>query len=528
MPSCRLGQENIPIFVLVCGIFMKCCASQIIGNDDPNVSEEQVDHDGDAFFALRGCHQVLRGDSGEFFSPDYLCSNPPLWCNWTIRVEPGMRIHLDLEDLIPPNVCNLKRDQIHVDEAPGHFGAHRILQKCWREAKYVSVSDTLHVVLLIGGHPGYSYRGIAGRYQAFGPPAVFNPLDRLEGRDENDNPVYDDYYDQTSAPPAVQRWGPVPPTEQDGTLRGPLILTEDDGLAVRENAWETSPGDAMNHTEFGHIPGDQLFEVAVEVNFQHNPVEHWDLIARTLLLSIKTLISKQLGFVHTPKIMLSKRIKRLSAGVLYILWLQIGASGPQVHAAVHRALQELIEMTVMLQDGQRHAVIVSVSTADVNECGTNVMLCDRNAECVNLFGSYSCHCRSGFQDVSRLGSGTICVDTKASGCRSGPSAEVTKGVYVVFFLLSFLVLTLLAAIIVMYRRHRSGTFLVRCHNDYQHGDHGPVDADLNSPPPPIRRPQGGWSHPKECCPPVDVPLLRFNPILPLDGLIDPPEDLGKQ
>ena len=52
---------------------------------------------------------------------------------------------------------------------------------------------------------------------------------------------------------------------------------------------------------------------------------------------------------------------------------------------------------------------------DVNECSTHLMLCDMNAECVNVFGTYSCHCRPGFQDASRLGSGTVCVDAKASG-----------------------------------------------------------------------------------------------------------------
>ncbi|KAK0140932.1 hypothetical protein N1851_022065 [Merluccius polli] len=680
-----------------------------VGNDVPNVSDEQVDKADGAFFALRGCHQVLRGERGEFFSPDYLCSNPPLWCNWTIQVDPRMRIQLYLEDLIQPDVCHLKEDQIHVDEATGYFGGHKILQNCWREAKYISISNTLHVVLLIGGQPSYPYRGVYGRYQAFVPTAVYKPLEKLKEHtrsswvestatemppsgergfieflpesniekvesvlgerpalpsQENYDLVYD-YYDQTSSLPVVQHWEPGAPTEVDDTLRGPLILKEEDGLAVRENDHKTSLGhgnydgtleelialpntaasivtvrtgrkagesgsdedvrspqnsrllprspeaarrnaeDMQSHESSfttavpqnislpaehvtavtsvegseqvegngtwldktsespppsadqapphahpnvveqlsGHRTTDHLFEVAVEVNFQHDPVEHWDRMARSLLLSVKALINKELEFLHTPKNMLSKRIKRLSAGVLYILWLQIseGATGPHIHTTVHAALQELIETSVKLQDSQGQAVIVSVSTADVNECGTHLMLCDTNAECVNVFGSYSCHCRPGFLDVSRLGSGTACADAKASGCRSGPSAEVTKGVYVVFFLLSFLILTLLAAIAVMYRRHSSGTFLVRCHSDGfaddtacsvkgSNGERCRINAnsDLLPPPPPIRRPKDGWSHPKECCPPVDVPLLRFNPILPLDGLIDPPEDLGKQ
>lgn len=55
--------------------------------------------------------------------------------------------------------------------------------------------------------------------------------------------------------------------------------------------------------------------------------------------------------------------------------------------------------------------------SDVNECGTQLVLCDANADCLNWFGSYSCRCRSGFQDVSRMGSGgTVCVEaTEAAG-----------------------------------------------------------------------------------------------------------------
>ncbi|KAG7283571.1 hypothetical protein CRUP_026498 [Coryphaenoides rupestris] len=387
----RLGQEAGDVM-----------SSNIFENDAPNVSDEQVDEGGRAFFALRGCHQILHGESGEFFSPDYLCSNPPLWCNWTIQVDPRMRIQLYLEDLIQPDVCHLKQDQIHVDEAMGFFGGHKILQKCWREAKYISISNTLHVVLLIGGHPGYSYRGFYGRYQAFGPPAVYNPLDKLKEHDKKALP---------HAHPNV--------VEQ---------LT-------------------------GHRTSDHLFEVAVEVNFQHNPEEHWD------------------------------RIARLSAGVLYIFWLQIaeGSPGPHPHATLHAALQELIETPVQLPDSQRHAVVVSVSTAE---------------------------------------------------CRSGPSPTVTQGVYVVFFLLSFLILTLLAAVAVMYRRHRRGTFLVGCDGFTADTPKSikcaiNADADLPPPPPPIRRPKDGWPHSKDCCPHTDVPLLRFNPILPLDGLMDPPEELRK-
>lgn len=133
------------------------------------------DGGGGAFFALRSCHQLLHADAGEFFSPDYLCSNPPLWCNWTIQVDPGKMVHLVLEDLTPDDACQLKKDQVHVEDPAGQRWGHKVLLKCWREAKFTSTSNTLEVVLLIGGWPSPPYRGFYGRYQAFGPPVVYNP-----------------------------------------------------------------------------------------------------------------------------------------------------------------------------------------------------------------------------------------------------------------------------------------------------------------------------------------------------------------
>lgn len=172
---------------------------------------------------------------------------------------------------------------------------------------------------------------------------------------------------------------------------------------------------------------DQLFEVAVEVSFSHKIDESWDQVARSLLLSVKTLVSsswqvkafssvsychkmssssndvflqigEQLKHLSLIPSTSSKRIKRsvpnrlcpislltsyrsrccdslfaaafrLSGGVLYILWLHVGQSsgGQQVHRAVHSTLQELIAADV--DSGGRHsrAVIMSLSTAGTGE-----------------------------------------------------------------------------------------------------------------------------------------------------------------
>ncbi|XP_017290472.2 uncharacterized protein zgc:66455 [Kryptolebias marmoratus] len=635
--------------------------------------------DNSAFFALRSCHQLLRSDNGEFFSPDYLCSNPPLWCNWTIWVEPGKRIHLRLEDLTPDDSCQLKQDQIHVDEPTGHSGGHKVLQKCWQEAKYTSSSNTLYVVLLIGGWPSTPYRGFYGRYQAFGPPVVYNPQEGFPGRSKVSEPSagltdFSDFEsvmnrDQTkSANPDLSYdyqhltmnarlpWAssgadrdtevaensypflgnyshvyqymaaPTVPASTQKTLRSgrgvvyshssqadlavlseslkqqhhvsdgskpynttktqeatnaegkSRLSVESSAKAEGENRLEVSqssdqplpPSDGTkprhtdhrhrhpnmvvpqpdnrgnlnmkNHSESPHLPGDHLFEVAVEVNFSHDVDDSWDNLARQLLLSVKALISKQLGTLHTHLSLSSKRIKRLNAGALYILWLQIGQGpgGMQIHRAVHSAMQGLLATGVNLRVSRRNAIILSVSTADVNECGTQLVLCDVNADCVNHFGTYSCHCRPGFQDESRLGSGgTICMKAQAAGCSSGLSSE-TKGVYVLFFLLSSLILMLLVVAGTLYHRHHRGAFLVHCHssnsisppdpnNNHLHPNENystPTDCDLPPPPPPARGTKEGWAPVKERCPPMDLTLLRFNSLLPPDSYIDS-QDSGK-
>ncbi|XP_029291781.1 uncharacterized protein LOC115010987 isoform X2 [Cottoperca gobio] len=489
--------------------------------------------------------------AGEFFSPDYLCSNPPLWCNWTIQVDPAKRIHLHLEDLTPDDSCHLKNDQIHMDEPAGHYQGDNVLQKCWREAKYTSSSNTLYVVLLIGGWPSPPYRGFYGRYQAFGPPRVYNPqegspetnrksqaspglVDFIELVEEAEHPSYD-YLTQPSAATTKPPWKPeeaartevgeihhpasrnsslstavptAPPTavptaaaSTQGSSRpgrgvahtpsGPSVSTvppespqqrhdgqnqalkpttsspttnvqeasthreeaavpEEEKSADGENRMEvgevsdqlpaTSEApepeephpqpnmveplsdhrgqlDLRNDSEVSHLPGDHLFEVAVEVNFSQDAEESWDNLAMSLLLSVEALISKRLEALPTPLSMSSERIKRLSAGVLYILWLQIGQGpgGLQVHRTVHAALQGLIATRIGGRENRKKAMILSVSTADVNECETQLVRCHVNADCVNRFGSYSCRCRPGFQDESPPGSGgTVCAGAAAA------------------------------------------------------------------------------------------------------------------
>lgn len=107
-----------------------------------------------------------------------------------------------------------------------------------------------------------------------------------------------------------------------------------------------------------------------------------------------------------------------------------------------------------------------------------------------------------------------------AGCSSGLSAE-TKGVYVLFFLLSALIVMLLVAAGMLYRRHHRGAFLVHCQKTGSISSHKPKkegsfcpNAELPPPPLPSRGYREAWPPLKEGHPPVDLPLLRFNPLLP--------------
>lgn len=596
MPPRKRKKRGFEALVFLVMFGLKLSENQIITEEDTNSSAEQSSHS-TAFFALRSCHQVLGGDSGHFFSPDYLCSNPALWCNWTIQVHPGKRIHLQLSDLTPDDGCLWRRDQIHIDEPYKQDQKHGILQDCWGEASYTSSSSTIHVVLLIEGSPTTTYRGFYGQYQAFGPPQVYNPHDP-NSPEPNSGPsgntedvldyIYEDEPDEPLEQNTITEEQFVPDEPLLSASAVPTILTDltttetphrhpethdpdpepelrpspRGNVAIRRNAekpetvtnaetlrttdqseeekgsqsedrkqeeardkdlspnWKESNGlpeetemtepqfdhradmsaFAKYHNPSPHLPGDVLLEVSVEVNVSRNS-QPWNDVAQTLLLSVKTLIKNQLKPTLVSHSLSSKRIKRLNAGVLFILWLQMGqrSGAHHTHEVVHSSLQSLIESRLGLGPNQEDWAIMSLSTADVNECDSQLVLCDPNADCVNHFGSYSCQCRDHFQDQSRSGTGTVCVNMKNTGCSTSLSSEA-RAVYVLFFLLSALVLCLLVLITLFYHRHRRGNFIPQsdpnnnmstCHHD---------DVDLPPPPPPR-------------CPPVDLQLLRYNTIL---------------
>ncbi|XP_051939740.1 uncharacterized protein zgc:66455 [Hippocampus zosterae] len=617
------------VLSFVLGPLWTSCEAQLLEDEAKPISGAAVEGGG-AFFALRSCHQRLGGDDGDFFSPDYVCANPPLWCNWSIRAPAGKRVHLHLQDLTPDEDCHLKEDRIYVDEpadpSAGTSARHRVLRGCWREATYASGSDTLRVVLLIGGRPARQYRGFYARYRSFGPDTPYRSPDGASAPDGNRDPwdwgdlspmtagqgerhptatadvfpVFDypgkaadssagpdvraqdskiqSEITQTSESPhrtsPAERGAPGmlsdspdlagPPRKHlnrfpGGSLHAPTAERRDaeppedqhrpaevgqnemEVVDASSSPKEQKPGRTLpppnlvealsahrvnvwNASQVRHEPGDQLFEVSVEVQLGQEGDPRQERLDGLLMKSLKALVLRHLDSRHTPLSLTFKRIKRLRAGELYIMWLNTGRGGSQMSSGVHRDLHEMVGSALGPAGNPHRGVVASVSVGDVNECGTQLALCDVNADCLDQFGSYGCRCKDGFRDESHLGpAGTVCVQQEPTGCSRGPSGE-TKVVYVLFFLLSSLLLMSLAAACALYGCRRRGSFPLKgqpSHSDGRFPD--AAASDPPPPPPPARGPRDSWALHKERRAAVDLPLLRFSPLTPSDVYADSQE-----
>uniref|UniRef100_A0A8C1NNG7 CUB domain-containing protein n=1 Tax=Cyprinus carpio TaxID=7962 RepID=A0A8C1NNG7_CYPCA len=664
-------------------LLMLICLTALISSEEISTNDGQASagggHERYAFFALRSCHQVLRDNSGEFFSPDYLCSNPPVWCNWTIQVSPGKRLELYLEDLTPSDTCQQKSDQIHLDESPAGAGGQRILERCWRRARYISEFNTVQVVLLINGNRPIPYRGFYGRYKAFrsldspdpiyeevikaaiggdedetdavtGPPpgvrgvtadiqpsdvntqttsvrfgsSVTNelPLGKRETWEKNpgdsttdssprvvtsgnySNDAVDDdgaFYDENvfamsqkeaqhnqleSRPAQIHRRYQAansqisemtlsahthvphvkPAVRSPSAMRrnvdaqvhssrarmapdagGVRVGQRDDeeGVSMETTATESSvtlpviqpkldrkskekthhQQTLQNVTHNRHLPGELLFEVSVEVNLE---AEHHEE-SSSLRSALETMIREAFGHL-TPKSLDFKRLKKLSSGVLFMVWLQFekAAVGLQTHGDLQSSLQGLQGRTIKSLSTKTQGVIASVSTEEINECEAQMVVCDAHAECVNQFGSYSCHCIHGYREVPHGPGASVCMESTEPDCSWTSSPTILSGVYIVVGLLMLLIMLMLLVAFFLYHRYYRGSFLPHCqktstssvvettvndnvnNNTRSDGSGGARPSRFPPPPPPMRRPKDGHRS-------LDLQLLRFSSLVPPDG-----------
>lgn len=190
---------------------------------------------------------------------------------------------------------------------------------------------------------------------------------------------------------------------------------------------------------------------------------------------------------------------------------------------------------------------------DINECDAHMAMCGAHADCVNEFGSYSCHCISGYHQSSRGPGGMTCEESKVSGkrnlcytslqksclvgteslprlfldCSWTSSPRVLKGVYAICSVLILLLLLFLVVVAFLYRRYHTGIFLPRCqktsvsstvetpanednNNTENDGRSGADPSRFPPPPPPMRLSKDGLRS-------LDLPLLRFSSLAPPDG-----------
>ncbi|XP_041108933.1 uncharacterized protein LOC121317261 [Polyodon spathula] len=244
---------------------------------------------------------------------------------------------------------------------------------------------------------------------------------------------------------------PLQPIGEDQTsIARALNFSDDKTSAYRSH---------RNVTLLAHFPGEYLFEVSIEMQINLTGRENLKDLERTLLTLLENLIKDDLKHLHPPKSITLKRVKRLKSGLVYILWLHFGFGERTMHMSIQSCLQRLVNRPVVELE-TKNALVSSVSTEDVNECSTEMLLCDAHADCFNEFGTYTCRCQEGFEDRSRAGSGgTICVNVAGSKSPTLLETLTGFGFVLIVFLLFFMVV-----VAVVYKRQQQGTFVVHCEN----------------------------------------------------------------
>ncbi|MCI4393916.1 hypothetical protein PGIGA_G00162920 [Pangasianodon gigas] len=529
--------------VVKCQMINEHDASMSAGSDQRN-----------AFYALRSCHQILYGDSGEFFSPDYLCSNPAVWCNWTIQVQPGKRVQVYLEDLTPEHVCHLKTDQIHLDESPVSAGESRILEHCWRSSMYTSISNTVHVVQLIRPNPNPPHRGFYGAYQAFGLP---------ETPDLNEDVSEEEQVkvEETEAKDAVTK---IP---RQKSFSDELEENVDDahvehigvshGISPQLNEFLTPTtgsfreirkirGGAKNQEVpfHGALPQDDVDEVDELVSVPTG-IPNWITVEKYTPM----LFDNGPHGPHTLAPTYTTHSFSTSTGTTLTRYTKkrapkrkpVLAQSSTTTATVNKnEVTHFSQMASQTPDDPTEAKIVEPSTPLVEDVGAVSMEMLKTNGAATLQAASEEHV--GGLVETRPNSKKIKQSHGIKG-KSLPvqnfrlatepphfpgdcsKTSVPTLLYAVCFLLCFFIVLLTVALAVMYRRYHHGTFLPRCRHSSSF-----TDNDINNNPNSGTSDDGGTSRSPPPPPPLrlagaahDLPLLRFSPLAPPDGFEGKPQ-----
>ncbi|KAK3530579.1 hypothetical protein QTP86_027857 [Hemibagrus guttatus] len=484
-----------------------------------------------AFYALRSCHQVLHGDRGEFFSPDYLCSNPALWCNWTIQVQPGKRVQIYLEDLTPEHTCHLKTDQIHLDESPVLNGENRILERCWRNSMYTSISNTVHVVQLIRSNPYLPHRGFYGVYQAFGLP---------------------------------------------GTPDLNEVMTEEERVKVEKTEVKDPVTKIPKQKSISYDLEENIDRVDMGVSHSINPQLNEVLTVNTGSFRENRRIrggAKNQKVPFPDALPLDDVEEILSAPTEKPNWVTVEAYAPMMfddephdtlaptyptHSISTSSGTTVTQSTKKRVPKRKPVLTQSSSTTTANVSKNEVthfsqvdtrttepMMAEPPTLLVEDVGPVSMDTDSASEELAenrpnskkikqshRIKGKSLPVQNFILATEPPPfpgdcsRTSVPTLLYAVCFLLCFLIALLMVVLAVMYRRSHHGTFLPHCrcssftdnginnNPNLGSGEDGSTSRSLPPPPPPPLRLTGG-AH--------DLPLLRFSPLTPSDGLEGKPQ-----
>ncbi|XP_030052022.1 uncharacterized protein LOC115465589 isoform X2 [Microcaecilia unicolor] len=155
---------------------------------------------------------------------------------------------------------------------------------------------------------------------------------------------------------------------------------------------------------------DVLFKVIIEIEYQ-GLIPNTSNEAEKDLLEFTTFkIKEKLSVLsrHVEIVLESKSMKTRNMVVSF--WIHLKPETGNKTQEVKSQLDTLTNSTL----GNETATLVSISVEDVDECRLTIHVCDKQAACLNEFGTYSCHCKRGYEDRSPAASGTLCVSIQQS------------------------------------------------------------------------------------------------------------------
>ncbi|TRY64427.1 hypothetical protein DNTS_017122, partial [Danionella cerebrum] len=195
--------------------------------------------------------------------------------------------------------------------------------------------------------------------------------------------------------------------EEDVIITLPVVRDSQPKLYRRAKVKSPQYPSSSNISYSSQSPGELLLEVSVELSLK--PSYHEE--SSSLKNALDVMVREALGRLPLKSLDF-KRQKKLSSGFFFIIWLWFEKTASVTELQSH--LLRIQGQTVQSQTSSARGIIASLSTEDINECATQMVLCDPHSECVNQFGSYSCRCLHGYSEDHGMGT-RVCVKSPEPG-----------------------------------------------------------------------------------------------------------------